>query len=187
MSEEPVKKAKLIAVMRDYDRKRTKRKEWSVDFTVSPSENDKKILIRAITEPRSKSGYIGVDSVRKMIDFLETKDYDKGILIGKKFTSGAIREMKKANIELFSENYSPNFKLEQVYCTVCNYVEKLCKAKCGKIPVKDSDCKGFVNGNYSCAIRLVSDNADFHHEKEWLTFLERDLVKLLAIERELKD
>ncbi len=187
MIQEPVKKANLISVMRDYDRKRTKIKERSVDFTVSSSKNDKKILIRAITEARSKSGYVGVDAVREMIDFLETNAYDKGILIGKKFTNGAKREMKRANIELFSENYSPDFKPERVYSTLCSYVEKLCKAKCGKIPAKDSDCKGFVNGNYSCAIRLVSDNADFHHEKEWVSFLERDLVKLLVIERELKD
>jgi hypothetical protein len=185
--EEPVKKAKLISIMRNYDRKRTKRKERSVDFTVSPSENDKKILIRAITEPKSKSGYIGVDTVHEMIDFLETKDYDKGILIGKQFTSGAKRELKKANIELFSKNFSLTFELEQVYSIVCNYVEKLCKTKCGKIPAKDSDCMGFVDGNYSCSIRLVSDNADFHYQKKWISFLERDLVKLLAIERELKN
>jgi hypothetical protein len=136
--EEPVDKVKLISVMRNYDQKRARIKERSVDFTVSPSENDKKILIRAITEPKSKSGYIGVDTVREMIDFLETKEYDKGILVGKKFTDGAEKEMKQANIELFSENYSSNFKLERVYSTICSYVEKLCKAKCGKIPIKDS-------------------------------------------------
>jgi hypothetical protein len=185
--EQTVKKAKLISALRDYDRKRTRSKERSVDFTVSPPENDEKILIRAITEPESKSGYINVGTVHEMIDFLETKHYDKGILIGKKFTNAAKREMKKANIELFSDNFSPNFKLERVYSTICNYVEKLCKAKCGKIPVKDSDCKGLVDGNYSCDIRLISDNADFHYEKEWITFLERDLVKLLAIERELNE
>ena len=185
--EDPVKKAKLISVMRHYDRKRTKTKERSVDFTVSPSENDEKILIRAITEPKSKTGYIGIDTVREMIDFLETKKYDKGILIGQKFTNGARREMKQANIELLSENFWPNFKLERLYSTIESYVEKLCKIKCGKIPTKDSDCRGFAEGNYSCVIRLVSDNADFHYEKEWTTFLEKDLVKLLAIERELNN
>jgi hypothetical protein len=55
-----------------------------------------------------------------MIDFLETKEYDKGILVGKKFTDGAKKEMKQANIELFSENYSSNFKLERVYSTICS-------------------------------------------------------------------
>jgi hypothetical protein len=187
MSEEQtVNTAKLISVLRDYDRKRTKSKAGIVDFTVSPSENDEKILIRAITNPKSKSGCISVDAIHEMVDFLETKDYDKGILIGKRFTKAAKREMKKANIEMFSDNFSPNFKLERVYSTICSYVEKLCKAKCGKTPVKDSDCTGLVDGNYSCVIRLTSDNADFHYEKKWITFLERDLVKLLSLDKETK-
>jgi hypothetical protein len=184
--EKTVKKAKLISAMRDYKKKRTRSKERRVDFTVSPSEEDEKILIRAITEPKSKSGYIGVDTVREMTDFLEKKNYDKGILIGKKFTSAAKREMKNADIEVVSEAISPNFKAKRLYSTIGNYVEKLCKAKCGKIPLKDSDCKGFVDGHYTCDVRLISDNADFHYERGWVDFLERDLVKLLSIEKELK-
>jgi hypothetical protein len=184
--EKTVKKAKLISAMRDYKRKRTRSKERRVDFTVSPSGEDEKILIRAITEPKSKSGYIGVDTVREMTDFLERRNYDKGILIGKKFTNAAKREMKNADIEVVSEAISPNFKAKRLYSTIGNYVEKLCKAKCGKIPLKDSDCKGYVDGHYTCDVRLISDNADFHYEKMWVNFLERDLVKLLAIEKELK-
>jgi hypothetical protein len=188
MSEEkPIKKANLISAMRDYKRKRTNRKERRIDFTVSPSEDDRKILIRTITEPKSKSGHISVDTVREMIDFLEKNHYDKGILIGKRFTNAARREMKNADIEVISDAISPNFKVNQLYSTIGEYVEKLCKVKCGKVPSKDSDCKGFVDGHYSCDIRLTSDNADFHYEKGWINFLERDLVKLLTIEKEVKN
>jgi hypothetical protein len=188
MSEiKPVKKAKLISAVRDYERKKTSKKERRIDFTVSPSENDKKILIRVITEAKSKSGYVSVDTVRQMIDFLERNKYDKGILVGKKFTTAARREMKKADIEIISEAVSPSFKIQSLYSTIGDYVEKLCKVKCGKIPKKDSDCKGIDNGHYSCKVRLVSDNADFHFEKTWINFLERDLVKLLSIEKELKN
>lgn len=186
MSEEKtITRAKLISAVRDYTKTKTNSKEKRVDFTVSPSDNDKKILIRAITEPKSKSGYISVDTVREMIDFLKRNNYDKGILIGNKFTAAAKREMKNASIELVSDNYSPNFKLERLFSTISNYVEKLCKTKCGKIPLTDSDCKGFSDGNYSCDVRLISDNADFHHEKAWEDFLERDLIKLLTLEKEL--
>jgi hypothetical protein len=184
--EKTVKKAELISAMRDYTRKRTNSKERKVDFTVSPSKANEKILIRAITETKSKSGYIGVDAVREMSDFLEKKKYDKGILIGKKFTNAAKKEMKNADIELFSETISPNFKLEQLYSTIGSFVEKLCKAKCGKVPSQDSECQGFAEGHYICEVRLISDNADFHYEKGWTNFLENDLVKLLAIEKELK-
>ena len=188
MSEEKtVKKANLISAMRDYKRKRTSRKERRIDFTVSPSEDDRKILIRTITEPKSKSGYISVDTVREMIDFLEKNNYDKGILIGKRFTNAAKREMKTAEIEVVSDAISPTFKVNQLYSMIGKYVESLCKAKCGKVPSKDSDCKGFVDGHYSCDIRLTSDNADFHYEKAWVNFLERDLVKLLTVEKENKN
>lgn len=183
--ETTVKKAKLISVLRDYRRKKTSRKERRIDYTVSPAKEDKKILIRAITEPKSKSGHISVDTIHEMIDFLKRNNYDKGILIGKKFTKAAKREMENANIEVVSEAISPTFKLERLYSTIGNYVEKLCRTKCGRIPLKDSDCKGFVEGHYSCDVRLISDNADFHYKKDWINFLESDLVKLLAIETKL--
>jgi hypothetical protein len=113
--EEFVEKAEVISAVRDYDNTRTRRKERLVDFTVSPSESDDKILMRVITEAQSKSGYIGVDAVREMSDILEKRDYDKGILIGKRFTKAAKREMKNENIETVSERITPRFKLERLY------------------------------------------------------------------------
>ena len=141
MSEEkPVTKANLISAMRNYKRKRTSRKERRVDYTVSPSEDNRKILIRMITEPKSKSGHISVDTVREMIEFLEKNNYDKGILIGKRFTNAAKREMKNADIEMVSDAISPTFKVNQLYSMIGKYVDKLCKEKCGEVPSKDSDC-----------------------------------------------
>ena len=42
--EELVKKAEVISAVRGYEKRRTRRKEGMVDFTVSPSESDEKIL-----------------------------------------------------------------------------------------------------------------------------------------------
>ena len=123
--ETAVKKANLISAMRDYNKKRTKRLERGVDFVVSSSENDQKILIRAITDPKSKSGHINVDAVRAMIDFLEKNNYDKGILIGKRFTTAAVREVKSANIELVTEDVGPTFRQERLYSTIGNFVENI--------------------------------------------------------------
>jgi hypothetical protein len=85
--------------------RRTGSKKRSLDFTVSRSENDEKILICTIADTKSKSGYIGVDAVREMINSLETKGYDKGVII-KKITNPARREIKVPNIELFFHNFS---------------------------------------------------------------------------------
>jgi hypothetical protein len=184
-TEKFVKKARVISAVRDYEKRRIRRKERKVDFTVSPSDSDDKILIRVITDPESKSGYIGVDTVREMDDVLEKRDYDKGILIGKRFTEAAKREMDSENIEPVSERIVPHFKVEQLYSAIDGCIQKLCKAKCGHVPTEESDCKGYVDGCYHCDVRLINDNASFHLERGWTSLLERDLVKLLAIEKSL--
>jgi len=184
--EELVKKAEVISAVRDYENRRTRRKEGMVDFTVSPSESDDKILIRVITEGKAKSGYVGADTVREMSDILKKRNYDKGILIGKQFTEAAKSAMKSENIEAVSERFT-RFSLERLYSAIDSRVRNLCKAKCGHVPTKESDCKGYVDGHYSCDVRLVSDDASFHLEHGWISFLERDLAKLLAIENALDD
>ncbi len=173
--------AKVISAVRGYEHERTRSKEKKVDFTVSPSESDDKILIRVIKEPESQSGYIGVDTVRKMDEVLEEGDYDKGILIGKRFTEAAKREMRSENIEAVSERIPTHFKSGQLYATIDRCVQKLCKAKCGHVPTKESDCKGYVDGHYSCDVRLISDNASFHLDRGWIRFMKMDLAKLLEI------
>lgn len=185
--EEFVEKAEVISAVRDYETRRTRRKEKVVDFAVSPSESDEKILIRVITETESKSGYVGVDTVRKMNDILEKRDYDKGILVGKRFTEAAKREMESKNIETVSERIKPHFKLKRLYSAIDGCVRSLCRAKCGQVPRKESDCEGYVDGHYTCDVRLISDNASFHLEHGWIRFLERDLARLLAIEKALDD
>ncbi len=182
-----VEKAEVISAVRDYENRRIRRKEKKVDLTVSPSDSDDKILIRVITEAKSRSGYVGVDTVRKMSEVLEKRNYDKGILIGKRFTEAAKSEMEQGNIEAVSERITPHFKVEQLYLAIEGCIENLCRAKCGHVPVKKSDCKGHVDGSYSCDVRLISDNASFHLEHGWISFLEKDLAKLLAIEKAQND
>jgi hypothetical protein len=178
-----VEKAEVISAIRDYESGRTRKKERRVDYTVSPSESDDKILIRVITEAKPKSGYIGVDTVREMNKVLEKRNYDKGILIGKRFTEAARSEMEREHIEAVSERITPHFKVEQLCLAIEGCIENLCRAKCGHVPAQESDCKGHVDGSYSCDVRLISDNASFHLEQGWISFLERDLAKLLAIEK----
>jgi hypothetical protein len=179
--EELVKKAEVISAIRDYESTRTRRKEKKVDFTVSPSKSDDRILIRVITEPQTRLGCVGVDTVKEMSEVLKKRKYDKGILIGKRFTQAAKREIKREGIEAVSERITPHFKVERLYLVINSCVENLCRAKCGHVPIKESDCEGYVDGHYSCDVRLVSDNASFHFERGWIIFLERDLARLLAM------
>ena len=178
-----VDNAEVILAVRGYETVDIRKKENLVDYTVSPQKSDDKILIRVIIETSSQTGYVGVDSVKEMNDLLEKRNYDKGILVGKRFTEGAKNEMQMDKIEMISDTRKPYFASMKLFSIINDYTQKLCKAKCGQIPLKDSNCKGYTDGRYSCDVRLTSDNADFHFERGWAQFLEKDLMKLLAIEK----
>ena len=184
MNEESfVDNAEVVLAVRGYETIDIRKKESLVDYTVSPQKSDDKILVRVIIETSSKTGYVGVDSVKEMNDLLEKRNYDKGVLVGKRFTEAAKNEMQRDKIEMISDTRKPYFKLMKLFSIINDYTQKLCKAKCGQIPLKDSNCKGYTDGHYSCDVRLTSDNADFHFEHGWTRFLEKDLMKLLAIEK----
>lgn len=58
----------------------------------------------------------------------------------------------------------------------------------GKIEGRTSPCKtckgtGFETSHYPCKVRLISDNADYHHEKGWIGLLQNDLLSLSKIMR----
>ena len=184
MSEENfVDNAEVVLAVRGYETVDIRKKKSVVDYTVSPQKSDDKILVRVIIETSSKTGYVGVDSVKEMSDLLEKRNYDKGVLVGQRFTEAAKNEMKRDKIEMISDTRKPYFKSLKLFSIINDYTQKLCKAKCGHIPLKDSNCKGYTDGHYSCDVRLTSDNADFHFERGWTRFLEKDLMKLLAIEK----
>lgn len=180
-------KAELVMAIRDYECKERQRRDEGIDFTASDAKSDDKILLRVITEPKSKSDVVGIDAVRKMAETMKHKGYDKGVLISKRFTEAAKEEMSQKGIQVVSEKYMPRFKPQKLYLTIQDCIDDLCKVKCGRVPKKEADCKGYSNGHYSCKIRLISDNASFHFERGWTDFLQKDLMRLLAIRNSINN
>jgi len=178
-----VDNAEVVLAVRGYETVDIRKKESLVDYTVSPQKSDDKILVRVIIGTSSQTGYVGVDSVKEMNDLLEKRNYDKGVLVGKRFTEAAKNEMKRDKIEMISDTRKPYFTAMKLFAVINECAHKLCKAKCGHIPLNASNCKGHPDRHDSCDVRLTSDNADFHFERGWTSFLEKDLMKLLAIEK----
>jgi hypothetical protein len=177
-------KAELFMAVRNY--KCEERKKWNegVDLTASDILSDEKILLRLI-EPRAKTGFVGVDAVRKMSEVMKSEEYDKGFLVGKRFTEAAEQEMTEQNIQRISDDYMPPITQERLYVTINDYVNDLCKTKCGEAPQKESDCEGYSEG-HSCMIRIISDNASFHFERGWMNLLKNDFKKLVSIQDTIK-
>ena len=180
-----VDSGEIILAVRGYETMDIRKKKSLVDYIVSSQKSDDKILLRVMIETSSKTGYVGVDSVKEMKEALDKQNYHKGILVGKRFTEAAKTEMKKDKIEMISESRKPYFKSNKLFSIINDYTQKLCEAKCGQIPSKVANCRGYPNGHYSCDIRLTSDNADFHFKRGWTSSLEKDLIKLLAIEKSI--
>jgi len=167
--------------IREYNNKKRRRWKGGIDIIVSPVRSDEWILMRVIN--RSKSGVVGIDAVREMSEFLERNGYDGGFLVGKTFSNAARKEMSREGIEVISEKLMPSFKPQRLYFSINKIVENFCKAKCGHVPMKESDCEGYSDGRYSCMIRLISDDAQFHFERGWANLLQNDLKQLLTIDK----
>jgi len=166
--------AELFMAMRNYSCEDREKCDEGIDITALDTASNEKVLLR-IVESKSKSGFVGIDSVRKMLEAMEKEDYAKGVLFGKRFTDAAKQELTQNHIQRISEGYMPTFKPERLYLRINQYVNDLCKMKCGKIPEKETDCKG------DCRIRVISDNASFHFEQGWINLMKKDLKQLLAL------
>lgn len=172
-------KAALLVAVRGYEFEERRKFDGGADLVLVDDNSRDKILLRLITKPKSKSGTVSVDAVNDMTEILESEDYDKGILISNRFTKAARDEMERKSIQMLSDRYIPSFEPQTLYLGIQDYVDKLCKSKCGRIPSKKSDCKGFSKGQYSCEVRLINDNALFHFSRGWAKLLQRDFLRLL--------
>ncbi len=174
-------KAELFIAIEDYESIGVEKRNNGLDITALDNESNDKVLLRVITKPQSKSGYVGVDTVDKMKATIKKEDYDKGILISDKFTKAAEKKLVEEEIQRISENLILDFPPKRLYFAAIDLVDALCKAKCGRIPQKESDCKGHLNDNYSCKVRLLNDNTSFHFERGWANLLQKDVLRLLSM------
>jgi hypothetical protein len=174
-------KTELLMAIENYESRDMRKWDSGLDITALDNRSNDKILLRMITEPGSKSGYVGADTVDKMAAIIQNEDYDKGILIGDKFTKAAEKKLLEEGIQRISENLMLDFPPERLYSAARAFVDDQCKARCGRIPQKEPDCKGHLNGRYSCEVRLISDNVSFHFERGWSSLLEKDVLRLVSL------
>jgi hypothetical protein len=167
----------------DYETKKLKKIDNGLDITALDNETNDKVLLRVITKPKSKTGYVGSDTVDKMVAKIENKNFDKGVLIGEKFTKAAEKKLANEDIQGISETQLLNYPPKRLYFAARDIVDALCKSKCGTLPQKESDCKGHLNDHYSCEVRLINDNISFHFARGWTHLLQKDLVRLLSINK----
>jgi len=142
------------------------------------------VMINENAEPRP----IYVKTLEKTLETIEEKDIDEILLLGERTTKAGREIIKETNeIECLTPNIKPHYKVSELIYSIQSKTLDLCRQKCGKAPQKESDCKGLQNGEYSCQIRRLSDDATFHAEMKWNGVLKEDWKALLELERNLAD
>jgi hypothetical protein len=176
-------KADLLLSIQGYSPKKRRKRENGLDIIAKDKEVDEKILLRVDDEHTR----IDVATADDMIAKKEKEDCDRGVFISNKFTPAAKRKLAKEGIKTLSEGKMPYVEVEKLYAATRKIVDKLCKAKCGKVPRREADCSGFSDDGYSCEIRRISDNASFHLDRMWMNMLMKDTQRLFVLQHSRSD
>ena len=172
----------LLKCLHRYEMKGVNDKIGSIDYVASGANQEKKLL-RVIINPKAFT-----DEITKTINFLEKEEYDEAVILAEEFTTGAknlIREKKSLNY-ISSEIECP-YPLSELIYAIQKKTSELCKLRCGKAPMSESDCKGYQDSKYTCPIRRIRDDADFHAGRKWMPLLMNDFSRLVTLQREMNE
>ena len=180
-----VTQIELLKAIHGYEKNGVNDEIGSIDYVVSGDGNEKKLL-RVIINPKAYSSKANTATIRTTKEFLESENYDEAVILAEEVTKGAkslIREKK--NLHYISTGLERPYSITELIYAIQKKTGELCKLRCGKVPKTEKDCKGYQDGEYTCPVRRVSDDADFHADRRWLQLLTDDFSKLANLCREL--
>lgn len=173
----------LLKTLHGYKFKSQDKKIGYIDY-VAQDVGDNQKLLRVIVNPKYHASKAFVKTVDDTLDQLEDKRYSKVTLVAGSFSSASERLVKKEKtLEMISLSHTPNSTTEVIQANQSK-VDSLCEMKCGFLPKSREDCNGFVNGEYLCEIRRISDDSDFHAKMGWLHMLKNDFSRLIEFKKE---
>lgn len=174
----------LLKSLHGYEAAKVNDDVGSVDYL---AENDDEgiRLLRVIVDPDFNASRADFKITTKTLEAVEDGYYDEAIIMAERFTKASMRLVRKEeSLEYISpdnEHYSHIELIEAIQ----KQTRELCETRCGKFPTRAKDCEGYQDGEYTCPVRRVSDDADFHAERGWLKLLMNDFSRLVALRREM--
>jgi hypothetical protein len=172
----------LVENIYGYDKKVSKDKIGSVDYI--KGRGKKKKLFRVLKYRKKQGSKSIIENVRETIETMDEEGYKEAKIIAANLTDNTKKLIiKKKNLDFITKDSRTPYSISELYYATQVMTNKLCESICGKAPKKEKDCKGYSKGKYSCMVRMISDNADFHAERRWLPILYDDFSKLLEIKR----
>jgi hypothetical protein len=172
----------LLKTIHGYKFKSENKKIGYIDY-VTKDFGDNQKLLRVIVDPKYRASKVLAKNVDDTLDQIQKKKYSKATLVAESFSGASKRLVKKAKtLEMISLSQTTNSTIEFIKANQ-SQVDSLCENKCGFLPQIKEDCKGFVNGEYLCEIRRISDDSDFHAKMGWLHMLKNDFSRLIEFRK----
>jgi len=170
----------LMKTIQGYEKKEPRKKVGNIDYVNGDGEEKK--LLRVIFESARSGSNVVTRTIDDIVASMDGEGYEEAIIIAEKFTHSAIKMIRdKENLDYISkEERLPHSLLEILYAIQKKTFE-LCESICGKAPTGEDECKGYNRGKYSCLVRRISDDSDFHAKMGWKSLVYDDFSKLVEI------
>jgi hypothetical protein len=175
-----VTQIELLKTLYGYEKNGVNDEIGSIDY-VSRCGVEKKLL-RVIINPEINLSKADTATIRKTKEYLENENYDEAVVLAEEVTQGAKRLIRdKKNLRYISPELGKLYSISEIIFAIQKKTGEICKLRCGKVPKTEKDCSGFVDGEYNCEVRRISDDADFHTERKWQQMLMKDFFKLVTL------
>jgi len=211
MSEHLFENAKFLMEIEGYEQESVKKSENAITIKASESDSDKIILIYIVTsntmdvdQANAALQILEKENVDKLIVFANQFTAASKAKLNKRGIECFTEELNISTVIPLRQLYSTVIDYVNQLCTLkCGAIPKSeseCKGY-SAIPIECSSCggsgrkegqyrlcnicsgTGFKNQHYSCKVRLISDNADYHQGNRWINLLQNDLLDLIKMTR----
>jgi hypothetical protein len=162
-------------------------KEIGILDYVTENGDDEKILLRVIVDPGFNAEKAYMDITKKTLEDVENDGFDEAIIVANRFTKASKRLLRKNEDFEYISSSNRNYSFFELIEGIKNLTHELCETECGEFPTREEDCEGYQDGRYTCKVRRISDDTDFHMEMKWLELLMNDFSRLVDLQRELKE
>jgi hypothetical protein len=168
----------MMKILEGYDKKDSNQESGSIDYVTG--EGEEKKLLRILSNKRSMESKAVTKTITNMIDFLGERKYKHAVIIAEEITYGAKNLIRNTeNLDYISPDYVSTHAIADILYAIQKKTIELCDSICGKVPTTEDECNGYIQGKYSCFVRKISDDSDFHAERGWHSLLYSDFSKLI--------
>lgn len=173
----------LMKVIEGYEEKVSTKKSGSIDYVAGEGEGEK--LLRVILNKKPRGSKASTKTIEDTIGSMKEGGYEEAVIIAEDFTYGAKKLIRETEyLDYISRDQESPHPFTDILYAIQRKTIELCESRCGRAPTTEDECKGHRHGKYSCVVRSISDDSDFHAERGWMSLLYSDFSKLVKIKGE---